>query len=186
MGRQTLLSEFWNTVTFRYVPMRRKVLERKGLAERELKARLERQGWTVWRGELIGILRNEEGPDGEGIYPNVRKKYELLGELLERHHPEKKEYLEYLAAVHHGLPDFLCFRLNVFKFVECKLGHEQLRHSQKKCIPKLLAMGFEVEVHKLVEECTKVRVAAVNLENGHKTVRERQLTMTKKLAASSA
>ncbi len=178
--RQTLLSEFRHAVLVRYVPMRRCFLERKGLAERELKTLLERRGWTVWRGELVGILRRAKY-DGEELYPNVRTKYELLGELLERHHPETKERLEYLAAVHHGLPDFLCFRLSEFRFVECKLGHEQLRRSQKRCIPKLLALGFDVEVHVLVDGCTKARVATLDLKSGRRCIREQQLALTKKL-----
>jgi hypothetical protein len=178
-GRQTTLHEFL-FVTHIYVPMRRQFLERRGLAERELKARLERQGWTVWRGDLIGILRREEE-----VYPNVRKKYELLAALLAKRRPDLQEELEYLAAIHHGLPDFLCHRLGEFKLVECKLGHEQLSEAQRRCIPKLQAMGFAVEVHKLVETCTKVRAAEVDITTGRKSVRERQLTITKRLAEST-
>jgi hypothetical protein len=177
-GRQTTLHEFL-VVTHVYVPMRRQFLERRGLAERELKTRLERQGWTVWRGDLVGILRR-----GEEIYPNVRKKYELLAQLLEKRHPGLQEEFEYLATVHHGLPDFLCHRLGEFKLVECKLGHERLSEAQRRCIAKLQRLGLPVEVHKLVEACTKVRAAEIDIMTGRKSVRERQLIITKKLAES--
>lgn len=175
-GRQTTLHEFL-FVTHFYVPMRRQFLERRGLAERELKARLERQGWTVWRCDLIGIVHER----GDDLYPNVRRKYELLEAVLERRRPGLHEEIRYLVAVHHGAPDFLCERLGELKLVECKLGHEQLLASQRACIPKLQAMGLCVEVHKLVEECTKVRAAEVNLTTGKKNVKEQQLRLTKKL-----
>lgn len=169
-GRQTTLFEYAWLVTFRYVPMRSGSVERRGLSERELKRRLERQGWKVWRGGLIGILRREE------LYPNVRRKYGLLRELVERRHPGTFELLEYLCAVHHGMPDFLCHHpAKGFLFVECKLGHEGLSEGQKRCIRRLQLLGFEVEVHKLVEPCTKTRAAAIDLENGEKSVLERQL-----------
>jgi hypothetical protein len=39
-------------------------------------------------------------------------------------------------------------------------------------------MGLCVEVHKLVEPCTKIRHAAIDLITGTKTIYERQLTIT--------
>jgi hypothetical protein len=169
------------SITVRYLPMRKEFLDRRGLAERELRRRLERQGWTVWRGELVGILRNRDD-----LYLNVRKKYELLERLLEQHRPGTLERLQYLAAVHHGMPDFLCFRRGEFEFVECKLCHEQLSRVQKACIPKLQALGFTVEIHKLVDDRTKVRAALFQLETSEKTVIERQLKLTKKLMKGSS
>ncbi len=167
-------------VVFRYYPLpdhckNAPGYRRKGMSERELRKRLERQGWTVWRGALINILRRDE------LYPNVRRKYEILKELLQDHHPHHFELLEYYCAVHHGLPDFLCFRNKEFLFVECKLGHEQLLPGQKICIQKLQKLGFKVEVHKLVQDCTKTRLALVDLEEGEKIVIEKQLRLTKKL-----
>lgn len=166
-------------VTFRYLPLPDRCKapshKRKGMSEREIRRLLEKRGWKVWRGSLISILRRDE------LYPNVKRKYELLRELLNLHHPGTFELLEYLCAVHHGIPDFLAFHSQQgFRFVECKLGHEQLSARQKACITKLQELGFEVEVWKLVEECTKLRHAEVDLESGEKRVVERQLKFTRK------
>ncbi len=87
------------------------------------------------------------------------------------------ELLQYWSFVHHGLPDYACFRNGEFLFVECKLGHEQLSTLQKKCIGKLQNLGFTVEVHKLVEDCTKRREATVELLTGFTWVLEKQTTL---------
>ncbi|MFH0978387.1 MAG: DNA polymerase domain-containing protein [Candidatus Woesearchaeota archaeon] len=164
---QTKLLDF-DTVRHVFVPMQKQYSERQGLSERILARRLIKQGWSVWRGGLINIVNKDD------LYPNVRKRYEKLNSLLFKHRPDLLDYLHYLCDVHHGMPDFICFRNGVFKFVECKLGHEQLSVRQKKCIAKLQEIGFVVEVHKLVESCTKARIAQVNLAEGTKVVFERQ------------
>lgn len=157
-------------VLHEYVPMKKKYARRQGLSERQLKKRLEGQGWTVWRGGSINITRNDE------VYPNVRRKYELLNSLL----GEALEYLQYLCHIHHGMPDFICYREGMFKFVECKLEHEQLSERQKICILRLQEMGFIVEVHKLVADCTKTRKALVNLQDGSKDILEKQMKLNRK------
>jgi len=159
-----------------YVPMARKYKKRQGLSERQLKKRLEQQGWTVWRGGAINIVRYG------GLYPNVKRKYEVLCKVLEEHRPGTCEYLQYLCSVHHGMPDFICYRSGKFKFVECKLGHEQLSHRQKACIRRLKGLGFTVEVHKFVDHCTKTRRAIVDLRDGSKSILEKQMTLTQKWA----
>ena len=150
-----------------FIPIPKKYKNRKGLSEKILKKRLEKQGWTVWRGGLINIIRNSE------IYPSVRKKYALLCILLKKH-DKNLEYLQYICEVHHGMPDFICYRNNKFKFVECKLGYESLSKRQKKCIKKLQDLGFKVEVHKLVEKQTKTRLANINLNTGQKKIIAKQ------------
>jgi len=157
-----------------YVPMRREFPSRHGLSERELRRRLVRQGWMVWRGGLIDIVRQSE------IYPNVRRRYELLCSLLEKHRPGTLDELQYLCAVHHGMPDFVCFRNGAFKFVECKLGHEGLSVRQKACISRLQEMDFPVEVHKLAEPRTKARVAAVDFAARRKRVLEKQMRLKRR------
>ncbi len=180
-GRQTTLYEYAWLVIFRYVPLPDRcrslpARKRRGLSERELRRKLERRGWSVWRGGLLNILRRDE------LYPVVRRKYARLKGLLGTRHPGAFELLEYLCAVHHGMPDFLCHHpAKGFRFVECKLGHEQLSQRQKRCIRKLQTIGFDVEVWKLVERCTKAREAEVNLENGAKNVTDAQARLTKKL-----
>lgn len=157
-----------------FVPFSRPVADRRGLSERVLKKRLERQGWTVWLGHGMNMLEQEE------LFPTVLRKYTLLVELLKHHHPDTLEELQYLCHVHHGLPDYLCYRRGVFLWVECKLGHEQLQESQRKCFPKLAALGFTVEVHKLVDPCTKTREAWVDIHSGEKEVVERQARLKRR------
>ena len=94
---------------------------------------------------------------------------------------EKLVLLRYFSNVQHGMPDFICYKNRQFKFVECKLGYESLSKRQKKCIQKLLDLGFEVEVHKLVETCTKARRAVMNIENGKKLVMEKQTRLKAKV-----
>ncbi|MBD3318342.1 hypothetical protein GF342_00350 [Candidatus Woesearchaeota archaeon] len=169
---QSVLQDFARQqIRYEYVPMKKHYAQKRGLSERILRQRLERQGWTVWRGGSIHITRYEE------LYPNVRRKYELLIRLLDDHKPDTKEILQYYCMIQHGMPDFLCYKNGRFKFVECKLQYEQLSHRQKRCIMKLQDLGFDVEVHKLVDKRTKMREALVDMFTNCKIVRERQLAL---------
>jgi hypothetical protein len=189
-----------------YVPMRAKRDDMRGFSESELKKRLEKQGWTVWRGELIiltrtlaqntleqrsarRLIRNalEEKEESSVLhYPSVRRKYERLLQLLVEDFAEQLEVLQYLCAIHHGIPDYLCYRKKdgkkEWKFVECKLMHEQLLPGQKACIPKLQQMGFHVEVHKLIDYRTKTRRAGVDLKTGTKKILEKQMKLPRRTA----
>ena len=153
-------------VRHRYIPLSRVYKSNRRLSERIVRQRLERAGWTVWRGGALAIHRDE-------CYPNVHRKYSILDELL----GEKLELLQLFCAVHHGMPDYFCHRKGEFKFVECKLGHEQLSRLQKRCIARLKAEGFTVEVHKLVFPETKLREADVDIDTHAKSVRDRQLRL---------
>jgi hypothetical protein len=143
--------------------------ERRGLSEERAKKKLEKEGWLVWRGELIGILRR-----GSDIYPNVLRKYQLFESLMEKHHPQLLEELQYLSAVHHGMPDYVAFREGQFKFVECKIGYEALRPGQKKTIARLINWGFTVEIHRLAEPQQKTRIAEIDHETHARVIKERQ------------
>lgn len=148
---------------------------RHGLSESQLKRRLEKQGWKVWRGGFIHAFNGD-------VYASVKKRYMLLeGLLKEVFGAPTWETLAYLSAVHHGMPDFICYHptLKQFKFVECKLGHEQLSARQVLTIQKLRQLGLETEVHKLVEPCTKTREANVDLIFKKKEVVEKELTIAK-------
>lgn len=114
------------------------------------------------------------------VYPTVRRKYDQLADLLlDAYGPEMMDTLGYFSYVHHGIPDFLCYNPSSkeFKFVECKLGHEQLSSRQVLTIQKLKHIGFTTEVHKLVEACTKVRKAEVNIALNKREVLEKELTL---------
>lgn len=156
-----------------YVPRRRTKRSNHGLSELQLKERLIKEGWEVWRGGSINMVRTAQ------LYPNVERKYRRLCELLEQDHPKQLELLQYLCHVHHGMPDYICYRKKDgrWKFVECKLYHEQLSKRQKTCITKLQALGFTVEVHKLIDHRTKTRKADVDLATGRKSVKEHQLKL---------
>jgi len=172
--RQTSLLEFTLNILTVYVPRRDYPYKtRKGLAEQQLKARLEKQGWMVWRGGFFHAIDTT-------TYPVVRRKYVQLAELIkELYNPSTLDYLSYLDTVHHGMPDYLCYhpQLKQFKFVECKLGHEQLSARQVQTITLLCQRGFFVEMHKLVDPCTKLRKAKVNLITKKKKVLEKELTL---------
>lgn len=94
--------------------------------------------------------------------------------LVEQERKGGWEFLQLLCAVHHGMPDFIVYRRGILKFVECKLGHEQLGEYQKRCLPRLKRIGFIVEVWKIVDECTKIRRAKVNILTKEKKVCEKQ------------
>ncbi|MFW5746974.1 MAG: DNA polymerase domain-containing protein [Nanoarchaeota archaeon] len=166
--RQKTLSEY--PVVHRYFPIG-KHKTRSGLSERRLKARLQRMGWEVWRGGLFHVMRHG------ALFPNVEKKYHKLFDLMDHHHPGVRPKLEYLSAVHKGMPDFIAFRNGQFLFVECKLGHEQLSNRQRFCIKRLQELGFVVEVHKLVDECTKSCTAKIDLHTKEKRVEEKQMRL---------
>ncbi len=79
------------------------------------------------------------------------------------------------------MPDLVCYNpaLKQFKFVECKLGHEGLSDRQVVTIQRLQEEGFQVEIHKLVEECTKTRKAEVNLVTKEKKILEKEMKLTR-------
>jgi Holliday junction resolvase len=162
-----------NYVRCEYIPLRREYDSHAGLSEKEIKKRLEKKGYEVWRGAYLGIHRDKEQ------YPNVIRKYRKLEELMIRYGVDH-EYLEYINSVHHGMPDYITFRRGEFLFVECKLGHEQLSRVQKRCIALLKSLGYRVEVHKMVFPETKARIAIVDLQNGSKIIRERQMKLLKR------
>lgn len=151
-------------IKFFYIPIKRTYKTNKGLSEKLIKNRLIKQGWEVWRGGFLHATRREE------IYSNVESKYRKLDFLSK----DKLEYLQYLSRIHHGMPDFFCKRYDEYKFVECKLGNEQLAEIQKKCIKILILKGFKVEVHKLAFHSTKIREAIVNIYSNEKQIIEKQ------------
>jgi hypothetical protein len=118
---------------------------RRGLSEKQIKKKLQDQGWIIWRGAYIP--RKE---DLEDRYPNVKKHYEKLIDWLEEDFDYMDE-LRYLSQVHHGMPDFICYHpaLKQWKYVECKLENEQPSIRQLCTIARLESMGFIVELHKL-------------------------------------
>jgi DNA polymerase elongation subunit (family B) len=163
--KQTKLTDFVS-VKHLYIPMLNQPSEKGGLSEKILRRRLEKQGWIVWRGGLIGIEKTTE-------YPNVLRKYMQLTDLLRKR--GVYDDLEYLSRIHHGMPDFLCYRNGEFKFVECKLQYESLSENQRRCIPKLQSLGFRVEVHKLVDKRTKLREANVGFDGRKKLVEKQSM-----------
>lgn len=159
-------------IKFVYHPIKKEYKSNHGLSEKLIKKKLENDGWDVYRGGFLHCLRMDD------LYPNVKKKYSKLKEILP---DEKLEYLSFISRVHHGIPDYFCHRKveqNVeYKFIECKLGHEQLSSLQKKCIKILLFKGYVVEVHKTVFDCTKLRSAYVNLYTNEKRIIEQQMRL---------
>lgn len=177
--RQMKLLDYKPNVKQVYVHIHRLPKDRKGYSEKAIRRRMEKSGWIVWRGGFLHATRKDE------LYPNVRKKYELLEQLMDEHKPGMLEELQYMCKVHHGMPDFFAFKNGRFKFVECKLIYEQLSPAQKTCIKELLKKGYNVEMHRIVDHRTKAREAIVNVRTGEKKVLEEQLRLTKKLAATN-
>ncbi|MEM3154738.1 MAG: VRR-NUC domain-containing protein [Candidatus Woesearchaeota archaeon] len=173
--RQSTLLEFELTVITEYIPMRKYPYKtRHGLAELQLRKRLEKQGWQVWRGGFVNAIAAD-------AYPAVKRKYAQLSELiLELYGERALDFLCYLCAVQHGMPDLVCYhpQKKEFKFVECKFGHEQLSSRQIMTIKHLIDAGFVVEVHKLVDDATKTRKAEVNLVTKEKKVLEKEMKLS--------
>jgi len=173
--RQSTILEFGLQVITVYIPMRRYPYKsRHGLAELQLRKRLEKQGWQVWRGGFVHAIAAD-------VYPAVKKRYTQLAELIVEIYGEKAlDLLCYLCTVHHGMPDLVCYNptLQQFKFVECKFGHEGLSSRQVMAIKRLQEEGFQVEVHKLVEECTKTRKARIDLLSKEKKILEKEMKLT--------
>lgn len=162
------------------IPLRTK--NRKTLSEKLTKRHLEKRGWKVWRGGSFNAHKDEDA------YPNVKLAYERLNTLMERHHPAHAETLRYLCHVHHGMPDFVAYKNGRFKFIECKLIYESLSARQKRCIVKLVEMGFMVEIYRIVDKRTRIRKANVDITNGKKEqleIQERLLFTRKRKLKSS-
>ncbi|MFH1916468.1 MAG: VRR-NUC domain-containing protein [Nanoarchaeota archaeon] len=168
MGQLALETFLYSRVKETCLEIPLKATSRRALSERLAKKRLEKKGWTVWRGGLFSITKREE------IYPSVLHKYTLLLELMEKHYPGKVEALQYLCDVHHGMPDFVCYKDGIFRFVECKLIYETLSLRQKRCLKKLAQLGFPVEVMRLVDKRTMKRRAVYDVQNGRRKILECQ------------
>jgi hypothetical protein len=155
----------------------------RGFSERIVRRHLERHGWTVWRGAMLGAHERDD------LYPVALRKYVLLHRLLAVEWPHRYDELRYLNAVHHGIPDFLCRRAVdgsvVWLFVEAKLRDEQLLASQRACIARLLSMGFLVEVHAVTTRASRRVRAYKDSLTGKCVIVERQLRLTKRLCESN-
>lgn len=169
--RQTKLVEYM-TIIKQVSILFNESLPRLKLSEKIIRKKLEKQGYIVWRGGSINILRNND------VYPNVEKKYSLLYRLMDKYHPGILEELQYICHVHHGMPDFIIYKNGKFRFIECKLGYEQLSAGQIKCIQRLALLGFHTELYKLIESQTKNMIIDYNILTGDKLVIEKQLTIT--------
>jgi len=163
---QTTLDQF-HAITIISYPILRAFRTKRGLSEKIIRKKLERHGWFVWRGSMIHVTAHD--------YPNVDKKYKQLQALLSGQ--PHANTLRYYSRIHHGMPDFLCYKNGRFKFVECKLSYERLSARQKTCIAKLQNLGFVVELHRLVEKQTKDRTASFTLGTQMKTILQRQQTL---------
>jgi DNA polymerase elongation subunit (family B) len=167
LERQTTLKDF-DYFKEIYIPAPKKYGDYRGVSEMLVKRYLEKRGWLVWRGSLVHIA----GKSHE--YPNVERKYKILCDLLDTYHPDVREHLAYICRVHHGMPDFICYRDGKFLFVECKLAYETVKTGQRICAQKLTELGFEVQIHRIVHEATKVRVAYVSRDMKRVSVVDRQ------------
>jgi hypothetical protein len=165
---ETYLSE----VVQIYVPLEEHTEYRKGLGERYLRKRLHKHGWRVWHTSCFSSARMPE------LYPIIRSLYEELSGLLEKQRAGVTGTLEFLARAYHGMPEFICYRNGVFKFVACKFECEQLPRSQRYCMLKLLELGFVVEVHTLVDRNTKAVQGTLDMQTGERKVTEAQLTIS--------
>ena len=154
-------------------PKKGSKVSNKGLSESFIRKKLEKQGYIVWRSEYFHL-------DFAEHYPNVRKEYEKLRDLMEKHHPGMLEQLKYLNHVHHGMPDLIVFKDNAFKFIECKFNNEQLLSSQRKCISKLLELGFKVEIIKLIDPKQRIRSMEEDVLTKEKKIKEKQMKLKKR------
>ena len=137
--------------------------DRKGFSEKRIRERLEDKGWMVWRGGFLHATRKRE------VYPNVEKKYKKLNRLV-----NGLELLQYICVVHHGMPDFLCYKSGTLKFIECKLGYESLSERQRKTIAYLLKHGYKIEIHRIVEHQTKRDVSKLNIATNEREIVKEQ------------
>ena len=55
-------------VTLYYIPYKDRLV-RRGLSEKLIKKRLEKQGWEVWRGSGVSLYKEYD------MFPNVKRKY---------------------------------------------------------------------------------------------------------------
>lgn len=138
--------------------------DRAGFSERYIRSKLEGKGWEVWRGGFLHANRKRE------VYPNVERRYAMAERLLD----DRISALQYIGVVHHGMPDLLCYKFGRFKFVECKLGYEAIRDNQVETISLLQGLGFDVEVHRVVEHATQRRQTRYDVASGDRLVLDEQ------------
>jgi DNA polymerase elongation subunit (family B) len=166
--RQYKITDFTpdKIIKYKMFEIYRSYVTNRGLSERQIRKKLEKDGWHIWRGGLINCLIRHD------LYPNVRRRYIYLHQLLKKYHCDKIDLLHYYCS-QSGMPDFICFRDGKFKFVECKFNHEQLSKRQKLCILRLQSHGFNVEVLKFVDPSVRMRVMEEN-HLGMKRIMESQ------------
>ena len=141
----------------------------RGFAERTARAYYEKRGYVVWRGGFINANRRER-------YPNIARKYERLERIMRIHYPATFEHVCYLCA-QSGMPDLLVWNGRNLRFIEVKLDYEPLAEHQSRCIMRLVSLGFDVRIMRIVSKATRRRRSTLDLASGEETEHERQMRL---------
>ena len=141
----------------------------RGFAERTARAYYEKRGYAVWRGGFLNANRRER-------YPNVTRKYERLERIMHVHYPGMFDRVCYLCT-QSGMPDLLIWNGRDLRFIEVKLDYEPLADHQKRCISRLVSLGFGVRIVRIVSKATRRRRSTLDLTSGEEEEHERQARM---------
>ena len=136
----------------------------RGYAEQHVRRMLERRGIIVWRGGMLGATRR---------YPTIERKYARLDKILSEHYPHLIGFVQHLARIG-GIPDFITWNGRTISFVEVKLDYEPLSDAQKRCMIRLLRVGFPVTLIRIISRATKRRTSSLDLMSGAEIEHERQ------------
>lgn len=138
----------------------------RGFAERTVRSYYEKRGYVIWRGGFINANRKAR-------YPNIAKKYHRLERIIRSHYPGTFEHVSYLCT-QSGMPDLIVWKGRELIFVEVKLDYEPLSERQKRCIKRLVRLGFGVRIVRIVSRATRRRSSVLDLTSGKEIEYERQ------------
>lgn len=142
----------------------------RGHAETIIRRALQRDGWKVWRGGFLILGLQSE-------YERLRNKYQQAKDIVIQQHGEGMWECLSTLAKYRGMPDFFCYHpiLRTTKFIECKLGYEQLSTYQRRTLHVLTNWGFDVEVHVVGLPHMSAKTAVFDLLTKRKQVIEKTM-----------
>ena len=149
---------------------------RRGLSEKIVKDHFTKQGYKIFRG--IRIL-GKENSINYYLYPNVKKKYDELENIMRSILGKNLENLRNLVKITNGIPDFFIFDpiTKKSKFIEVKMENEYIKKNQLECMEFLQSFGFETWVLRVKK---KIYLEKVEIDNGRRMVVAKQEKLWKK------
>ncbi|MBN1645736.1 hypothetical protein JW868_01720 [Candidatus Woesearchaeota archaeon] len=165
-----------------------KYRSRHGLSERLVRRHFQKKGYEVFRGS---ILLDKENSVNYYKWQSLQEKYDQMESVLKRHLGDDFARIQNFVRSWAGVPDYFVHRPAInggdMFFVEVKMGQEQIRPNQYKCMCLLEEVGLPVVVVRLKQRLFRVKTQVQLVTDSDKggvrlckVVQSRQCRLTQK------